>query len=205
MPVLNKVRKAFPQCAVSVDTFYARVARETVAEGADIVNDVTGGEFDNGMYDAVAETGAATVLMHMRGTPTTMRSLTAYEGDDVTRVAAGELSKRIKAAYTAGVARWSIIADGGIGFAKKPTQSVRLIAQSRIFKNAVGNLPYLLGLSRKSWMKGIVGDDNESRDWGTAGAVATAITTGGVDMVRVHNPRVANAVRACDSVRAHAY
>lgn len=204
IPVLKQVRAEMPSCALSIDTFHARVAREAMEAGADIINDVTGGTYDKEMYAVMAETGAATVLMHMRGTPATMNKLTQYKNNDVVTTTSTELKARIMKAHATGVARWAIIADSGIGFAKNQAQNMRLVAQAHRFKHNIGNFPCLLGLSRKSWMRHIVDNNIESRDWATAGAVSTAIISGGVDIVRVHNPLVSYAVRACDAIRAHA-
>lgn len=152
------------------------------------------------MNKTIAETRAATILMHMRGSPETMHTLTDYGETGVVQQAASELNASIQNTLTTGVRRWSVIADAGIGFAKTPKQSVELLKKGKEFRLHAGNFPVLLGASRKSWMKGAVGNDIVARDWGTAGAVASAITNGGVDMVRVHDARVADTVRVCDLI-----
>lgn len=198
--VVSSIKDNFPSASISIDTYRADVARAAIDAGAKIVNDVSGGNMDKEMNKTAAETGVATVLMHMRGTPRTMHSLTNYGELGVVQQAASELRSSIQEALTAGVRRWSIIADAGIGFAKSPEQSVELLREGRVFRLQVGDFPILLGTSRKSWMKTAVGNDVAARDWGTAGAVTSAITFGGVDMVRVHDARIADAIRVCDLI-----
>lgn len=199
-PVLRAVFQNFPNVKVSIDTYRADVARAAIDRGVEIVNDVSAGTADKKLRGVVAEKSAAMVLMHMRGTPQTMQSMTGYGREGVTRTSANELKHHIDEAMACGIRRWSIIADAGIGFAKTAEQSVELLRNGKQFRSLVGEFPVLLGVSRKSWMKSAVKDYVHGRDWGTAGAVATAVALGGVDMVRVHDPRVADAVRTSDII-----
>lgn len=198
--VIRAIVDNFPNANISIDTYHADVARAAIEAGAGIVNDVSAGNMDREMNKVIAETGVAAVLMHMRGTPETMRTLTNYGESGVVYQAANELSISIQKALIAGVRRWSVIADAGIGFAKSPEQSMELLRKGREFRLRVGDFPVLLGASRKSWMKSATGNNVAARDWGTAGALASALTFGGVDMVRVHDARVADAVRVCDLI-----
>lgn len=168
-----------------------------VAHGAEIINDVSAGRHDSGMHEVVRRSGAATVQMHMRGTAGTMQTLTQYDGD-MAQTVGDELLQQVNELLSTGVCRWSVIADAGIGFAKTAEQSATLVRDGGRFQRAVGGLPTLLGVSRKSWLgKG----SNEERDWATSGAIGAAVMGGGVDMVRVHRAEVARAVRAADLVR----
>ena len=137
--------------SVSVDTFYASVARAAVAAGAAIINDVSGGVLDPLMLDTAAELGVPAILMHMRGTPRSMALLAAYgetrapgpdsapasaealqiaEEAGVVSAVVAELSERCRAAQSAGMFSWNIILDPGLGFAKAPVHSYALMRQS---------------------------------------------------------------------------
>lgn len=133
----------------------------------------------------------------MRGTPETMQSLTTYNNNEnITEQVGKELLENTKKLMDS-IDRWSVIADTGIGFAKTANHNVELMKNGQEFKNVMGGVPCLLGTSRKSWMKFAGVSD---RDWGTAGAVAVALCKGGVDIVRVHEPRIADTVKACDFI-----
>ncbi|PVU92789.1 hypothetical protein BB559_003589 [Furculomyces boomerangus] len=120
---------------ISVDTFVAKVAREALDAGADIINDVSGGDADPEMFKLAAEKGCPIVIMHMRGTPKTMNSLTDYgsAGDmgsgkgDVVLGIRFELAKKVRAALNAGIPRFNIILDPGIGFAKTHEQNFEIL------------------------------------------------------------------------------
>lgn len=196
LPITAAVHAEFPELHISADTFNASVAEAMVAHGAGLVNDVSGGALDGRMASVMAEARAAAVLMHMRGTPGTMQTLTAYAGG-VAETVGAELRGGIGRAERAGVARWAVIADPGIGFAKTGAQSARLVRRCGEFRRAAGGFPVLLGASRKSWLRAAGAGD---ADWATAGAVGAAVGRGGVDAVRVHAAGVGDAVRAADAV-----
>ncbi|KAI7830919.1 Dihydropteroate synthase-like protein [Kickxella alabastrina] len=128
VPVIQRVREQGVDVPISIDTFSAAVAAAALDAGADIVNDVTGGCFDAGMLPLVAQRQCPYILMHMRGDPSTMTQLNDYSdyGGDVIRGTRFELSQRVRAALDQGVARWNIILDPGIGFAKEGAQNLRL-------------------------------------------------------------------------------
>ena len=114
VPVIQRIRKV-SAVPISIDTRHAKVARAAVETGADIVNDVSGGTFDDDMFATVAELGVAIILMHMRGTPETMQSMTEYE--DVVAEVVVALLNRSRQAEKAGIPRWMQVLDPGIGFA----------------------------------------------------------------------------------------
>ncbi len=114
VPVIEAARKAGVRRPISIDTFRASVARAAVAAGADMINDVSGGLLDDAMLSTAAALEVPICLMHYRGDPSTMVSLANYPEDTVAAVAA-ELQQRCNAALRAGVARWNIIVDPGIG------------------------------------------------------------------------------------------
>lgn len=184
---------------VSIDTYKASVARVAVAEGASIVNDISGLLYDTDMARAVAETRAALVLMHTRGRSADMYAQAQYE--DVVREVGAELRQGMTAAVEAGVELERIVVDPGIGFAKRPAHSYGLLAGLAELGDALGR-PVLAGPSRKSFMREALGDvPPVQRDWGTAASVAAAVL-GGAHIVRVHAvPEMVQVVRVAETTR----
>jgi dihydropteroate synthase len=149
LPVLEMLQGRL-RIPISVDTTKSRVARAAIGLGAEIINDISGLRFDPGIADIAAETGAALVLMHSRGTPENMQKLPPV--DDIFSEVIGELHRSIKEARNRGVGRERIIVDPGLGFGKTPEQNLQLIdGLDRIV--AEFGLPALLGPSRKSFIK----------------------------------------------------
>jgi dihydropteroate synthase len=182
MPVLDRLRGQL-SIPVSIDTYKADVARAAVAAGAVIVNDVSGLRHDPALAGIVAESGAALVVMHSRGEPRTMYAEAVY--DDPIREVADEIARSIGIATRAGVPLERIIADPGLGFAKQAAHSYGVLARLPALA-ALLDRPLLVGPSRKSFMRGALGDRPPAeRDWGTAAAVAAAVL-GGAHIVRVH-------------------
>jgi dihydropteroate synthase len=167
---------------ISIDTYKARVAREAVAAGASIVNDISGLQYDAELGYAVADTGAALVLMHTRGRSSGMYELAHYE--NAAAEVANELRDAIARATSAGVARDAIIVDPGIGFAKKAEHSAAVLAHLDTLRAL--DRPILSGPSRKSFLKAALGERTAAeREWGTAAAVTASILLG-AHVVRVH-------------------
>ena len=186
---------------ISIDTYKAVVAKAAIAEGAAMVNDISGLLYDPDMARTIAEGGAALVLMHTRGRSSDMYAQANY-GDVVEDVAA-ELQLRMDAAASAGVPGERIVIDPGIGFAKRPAHSYGLLA--RIAELAARlQRPVLAGPSRKSFMREALGDRPPvERDWGTAAAV-TAAVLGGAHLVRVHAvAEMVQVVRVAEATRRH--
>lgn len=199
LPTIEAVRRSFPDVVISCDTFLSEVAERVLDAGVELINDISAGTLDSTLHETLARRNAACVQMHTRGTPDTMRDLQSYE--NVTEEVSQELSQNMETAQNAGLKRWSMISDPGIGFAKKKDQSIQLLRENRRFRMLTGNYPVLLGPSRKSWLSSVtMVDTRHSRDWATAGAVSCCIGRGGVDIVRVHEPSVADAVRAADII-----
>ena len=186
---------------LSIDTYKAAVATAAAAEGAVIVNDISGLRYDAGMARAVADCGAALVLMHTRGRSDDMYAHATY-GDVVTDVAA-ELRESIAIATTSGVPLERIVVDPGIGFAKRPAHSYGLLARIAEL-GALLDRPVLAGPSRKSFMRDALEDRPPvERDWGTAAAV-TAAVLGGAHIVRVHAvTEMVQVVRVAEATRRH--
>ncbi len=148
MAGVETVREFDPEIPVSVDTFRAAVAKATVAPGrADIVNDVSGGLLDDSMFETVAALKAPYILMHMRGTPATMQSLTDYPDGVVTGVTV-ELRRALDRLDELGVA--DVIIDPGFGFSKTAPQNYELFGHLDYLGRMLGDLPMLVGISRKS-------------------------------------------------------
>ena len=182
IPVIHRLRQesAIP---ISIDTTKAEVAQGAIAQGADIVNDISGATFDEKMLSTVAQLNVPLILMHIRGTPKTMQSLTQYQ--DVVAEVREFLNTQVDKAIACGIERSQIIIDPGIGFAKTATQSLELL--QRLAQLKVLNLPILVGVSRKSFMRPILNKDNaKDRVWGTASACYGAIARG-ADILRVHD------------------
>ena len=208
LPVIKAIRQ-MPEAdntAISIDTFYAEVAREAVAAGADIINDISAGVLDQDMLPTVAKLGKTIVLMHMRGDPHTMTELTSYPYGVVDGVAQ-ELAQRVQAALDAGIPPWRIILDPGVGFAKNQGQNLELLrrlAELREYCTTfpqLSGLPWLLGTSRKGFVGKITETpDPAQRQMGTA-ATVTASIAGGADIVRVHDvAEMAQVVKMADAI-----
>lgn len=179
---------------ISVDTFRADVAKEAVSVcGADIVNDISGGEIDPGMFATVAELGCPYVLMHMRGTPATMQSMTDY--DDVAAEVATYLSKRAAELHAFGVS--DVILDPGFGFAKTLEQNYRLLGS--LGSIAALGMPVLAGMSRKSMLSKLPGVAAEAMAAATTAVNVLALERGAA-ILRVHD--VAEAVAAVSVTEA---
>ena len=143
-PVIQKIIEQYPEMIISVDTFRAYVAREAVKAGASIINDVSGWELDNNMFDAIKELNVPYILMHMKGTPQTMQDNPTYE--DVTLEVNEYFSKKITQLKEAKVN--DIILDPGFGFAKTLEQNYELFSKMEAL--GFGEFPLLVGISRKS-------------------------------------------------------
>lgn len=183
---LEVIRRVAPDAIVSVDTFRASVARRAVCDfGADIINDISGGTLDEAMFDTVAELGVPYVLMHMRGTPATMQSLTDYDGN-VTAAVIADLAAKADRLSQAGVC--DIIIDPGFGFSKTLEQNYRLLADLEAFK-LLGR-PLLVGVSRKSMATRLLGISADEALNATT-VINTLAVERGASILRVHD------VKAC--------
>jgi len=184
---------------ISVDTSKAEVARAALGAGAAMINDVTALRDDSSLARAVADGGAAIVLMHSRGNPATMGDRAIYE--DLVAEVVAELRASIGHAVDAGVPLASIIIDPGIGFAKRPSHSYGVLARLPELAGAIDR-PCLVGPSRKSFMRAASGERPAiERDWGTAAAVTAAVLAG-AHIVRVHAvEEMVQVVRVSEEIR----
>ncbi|MEM7591973.1 MAG: dihydropteroate synthase [Cyanobacteria bacterium P01_A01_bin.83] len=182
IPVIEKLRQE-SSIPISIDTTKAIVAQQAIWAGADIVNDISGSTFDDQMLATVAQLKVPLILMHIRGTPRIMQSLTDYK--DVVTEVIDFLQTQVAKAIDSGIARDKIVIDPGIGFAKTAPQSLELL--QRLSELQTLKLPILVGVSRKSFLRPILHQDNpQERIWGTAAACYGAICRG-ADILRVHD------------------
>eukprot|EP00440_Ansanella_granifera_P043536 gb/GFBE01047190.1/.p1 GENE.gb/GFBE01047190.1/~~gb/GFBE01047190.1/.p1 ORF type:complete len:482 (+),score=68.81 gb/GFBE01047190.1/:1-1446(+) len=199
VPVIRSIREAGLDVTISVDTRKASVARAAIEAGADWINDVSGGEFDPDMLREAAELMAPIILMHMKGTPQTMTSLASY--DCVVTEVADHLMARRSAAERAGVPRWNVALDPGVGFAKTFEHNLLLLRHCGDLVSRLQPSPLLVGASRKRFLGTILDEpDAKKRVFGNAATTAIAAAAG-ADMVRVHEVKeMAQTARVCDRV-----
>ena len=182
---LKSIRRHFPDAILSIDTFRAGVARWAVTEcGVQIINDISGGTLDNAMFEIVADTGAAYVLTHMRGTPQTMQQETHYE--NMLSEILAFFSKRIAQLVHLGAK--DIIVDPGFGFAKTLEQNYELLAKMSYFKQL--ELPVLYGISRKSMIYKLVDTNPQDALNGTTALNMLGLVNG-ANILRVHDVKEA--------------
>lgn len=170
---------------ISIDTRRSIVAQAAVEAGADIVNDVSGGTYDANMWSTVSSLQVPYIMMHMRGTPETMKHYCYYDPDVVTHVAQS-LAQRSRMASEAaeGIRLWLQVLDPGIGFAKDVDSDLSLIKHlpGKFRQLLQHDYPLLVGLSRKSFIGHVTGETNPSeRDYGTAAACAAALLVGAAE------------------------
>lgn len=182
---------------VSVDTFRADVARQCVLQfGADIINDVSGGMLDDEMLGVVADVQAPYILMHMRGTPKTMQSLTDYP-EGVTNAVVDFFSQQLhrleEACQRVGKGLVSVILDPGFGFAKTIEQNYQLFGNIPSLKLLFPDYPLLVGISRKSMIYKLLGTDADNALNGTSVLNALAVASG-AEILRVHDVKEASNV-----------
>ncbi len=182
---LSVTRRLFPDIPVSVDTFRADVAKMAVEEcGADIVNDISGGEMDKRMFRTVARLGVPYVLMHMQGTPDTMQREPHYE--DLRREVTLYLAEKTDRLRSMGVN--DIIIDPGFGFGKTLEHNYELMAHLEDLHSL--EAPILVGISRKSMIYNLVGGTPATSLNGTT-VLNTIALSKGAHILRVHDVRAA--------------
>ena len=181
IPVIEGIRRR-SDVAISIDTMKAELAEPALAAGADIVNDVTALRNDAAMAGIVARSGAAVVLMHMRGEPKTMQEEIRF--DDVVAEVRDELGERRAAAIAAGIAPEAILVDPGLGFGKTFEHNLQILARTGELSELA---PVVIGASRKAFVGKLTGRPaGPERMAGSLAAVAAAAAAG-VAVVRVHD------------------
>jgi len=181
---------------VSIDTYKPVVAREALKAGAGMVNDIAASRTGLEMWQSVAETQAAYVVMHMQGTPQTMQLNPAYR--DVRKEVAAFFEDRMHRLDEAGISPEQIILDAGIGFGKRPMHNLELLAGLRDF-TAFGR-PLLIGVSRKSFLGAAAGGGTEAR-LGAGLACSCWAVQEGVAILRTHDVKeTVQAIRMTEEI-----
>jgi len=185
IPVVKGIRSR-SDVLLSVDTYNPEVAEQAVAQGADIINDISGLSFNNGLEEVVSHKGVYIILMHMRGKPADMQKRAVY--NDVINEVLEELDISIEKALGAGINKEKIILDPGIGFAKLAEHNLTLLRNLPFLKEK--GYPVIVGISRKSFLGAFTGLEPEERLIPTVAANAISIFQG-VDIIRVHDVKEA--------------
>ncbi|MDD2476205.1 MAG: dihydropteroate synthase [Dysgonamonadaceae bacterium] len=184
-PALSIIQSEFPDAILSIDTFYSEVAKVAVEKyGVAIINDISGGQIDENMFDTVAQLNVPYILMHMRGTPQTMQQLTDYDNfiEDIIFY----FSEKIAHLNSLGVN--DIIVDPGFGFSKTLEQNYELMAHIKYFH--IFETPLLVGVSRKSMIYKLLETDIDGSLNGTT-ALNTYALQSGANILRVHDVKEA--------------
>lgn len=184
IPHIKNIRKEFPDAQISIDTFRAQVAAAAINAGANMINDISGGELDVQMADVVADTQVPYILMHMRGTPQTMKHQTSYHDllSEIFQFFEKKVSKLRKRDVK------DIVLDPGFGFSKTMDQNYVLLKNLRYFKAL--ELPLLVGVSRKSFIYRKLGLEPADALNGSS-VLNTIALMHGAQILRVHDVREA--------------
>ena len=184
LPAVGIVREEWPDAIISVDTFRAEVARQAVEAGADIINDISGGEMDKDMFRTVAELHVPYILMHMQGTPQDMQKAPHY--DNLMCEVFRSLGERVEELHEMGVA--DVIVDPGFGFGKTMAQNYEMMARLGEFR--LLGCPILVGISRKSMIYRLLDATPEESLNGTTALNIIALMNG-ASILRVHDVKEA--------------
>lgn len=184
LPVIKSVLKHFPDTLLSIDTFRSEVAKVSLDLGAAMINDIAAGNLDEKMFETIAKYQVPYVMMHMKGTPQTMTSLTQY--DNIVKEMLFYFSEKIATARSFGIN--DLIVDPGFGFAKTTEQNYEVLQHLALFQNL--ELPILVGVSRKSMVYKILETNAEDALNGTT-VLNTIALTKGANILRVHDVKEA--------------
>ncbi len=186
IPFLKLIRSEYPEILISIDTFNADVADEALLNGANWINDVTGGRRDKAILDVVSKFNCPFVITHSRGNSKNMNELSKY--DNVLTDVKSSLEILIKNALEKNIPKKNIIVDPGIGFSKDIDQNLEILRNLDVLKNL--KLPILIGASRKRFIGQILNENNpKERDIGTL-AISCLCSNFNIDIVRVHNVKM---------------
>jgi dihydropteroate synthase len=180
VPIVDVLVKKFPAILISIDTFRSEVAEACIQKGAVLINDISAGKLDDRMLGVIAKYQLPYIMMHMRGTPQTMQTLTNYE--DVIKEVLLYFSERISVARSLGIN--DIIIDPGFGFAKTLEQNYEILQKMELFQ--LLELPILVGISRKSMIYKILNSNPKESLNGTT-VLNTISLLKGANILRVHD------------------
>lgn len=184
VPIVKSLVETFPNIILSVDTFRAQVAKASVEHGVAMVNDIAAGLLDDKMLETVAELKVPYIMMHMRGNPQTMQSLTDY--NDIVKEMIFYFSERIQKARSFGIS--DIVIDPGFGFAKTLEQNYEVLHKMELFEML--ELPILVGVSRKSMIYKVLESSPQEALNGTS-VLNTIALQKGAKILRVHDVKEA--------------
>lgn len=183
VPLIEEIRKRNKKILISVDTYRAETAEESIKAGADIINDISGLTFDDGMADVVRRYDVPIIIMHIKGTPKNMQNNPHYE--DVVKEMKEFFKTQIDYALSKGIKEDKLILDPGIGFGKLYEHNIE--AMKKIEEFYEFDMPILLAVSRKATIGKAIGDlPAEDRLEGTI-AVSCYAAYKGIEMIRVHD------------------
>lgn len=182
--MVSSLHQSFPEIPISIDTFRSQVAMEAIQQGASMVNDISGGQLDPGMWQVVSSLQAPYILMHMRGTPRTMQSMTDYQ--DVAVEILDWLIDKVGQLRQTGI--HDILVDPGFGFGKTAQQNFQLLHQLHTL--SILGLPVMVGISRKSMIWKTLGTDPADALQGTTALHLIALQQG-AKILRVHDVKPA--------------
>ena len=186
IPYLKLIKSKYPDVLISIDTFNSEVAYEALINGANWINDISGGRRDKEILDVVSTFNCPFVITHSRGNSKNMNELSIY--DNLLSEVKYSLETLIKNALDKNICRKNIIVDPGIGFSKDLNQNLEILRNLDVFKKL--NLPILIGASRKRLIGEILNEQNpKGRDIGTL-AISCLCSNFNIDIVRVHNVKL---------------
>lgn len=199
IPVIKAIRKE-TKIPISIDTYKSETAKQALASGADIVNDISALRFSQAMGEVVAQNNAPLIMMHMLGTPKEMQKNPGYENvnDEIIRF----FQQRIMYAESAGISKEKIIIDPGIGFGKRLEDNLSILKNLELYK--LLDCPILIGTSRKSFINAVhsTKKDAKNRIGGSIASVLVALSNG-ADLIRVHDvAETVEAVRIFEAIRS---
>ena len=183
IPVIKKIREFNDIIPISIDTRHSRVAKEALKAGADIINDVSGLEWDENMAKVAAEVGVPVIIMHSLDSPETMQVNPVYD-ENIIDAVYKDLGEKALKALQAGIKSKNIIIDPGIGFGKTFEHNIELIKRAGEFKSL--GYPVLIGISRKSVISKILDIPSEEKE-GANIALNSFAASQGVNIIRVHD------------------
>ena len=184
VPIVDLLVQRFPNILISIDTFRSQVAEACIQKGAALINDISAGKLDDAMLGVVAKYNVPYIMMHMRGTPQTMSTLTQYE--DVVKEVLLYFSERITVARSLGIN--DLIVDPGFGFAKTLEQNYEMLQKMELFQQL--KLPVLVGISRKSMIYKTL-NNNASESLNGTTTLNTISLLKGANILRVHDVKEA--------------
>jgi len=183
--ILSMIRKRYPDTLISVDTYRSKISRKAVEEGADIINDISGGRFDEKMYETIAELKVPYVMMHIKGTPQTMQANPVYT--DVVAEIYDYFKTGINALSKLGVDD-NIVLDPGFGFGKTVDHNYKILMGLKAFQSL--GFPVLAGLSRKSMINRVL-DTTPAEALNGTTVLNTIALLNGANILRVHDVKEA--------------